>query len=73
MDRGAWQATGHWVTESWTRLSGLNNHHHKGAAEQAAPHLCLPQRALLLPLHFDIMKLQDALGLSPLNFLSSSF
>ena len=26
MDRGAWQATGHWVTESLTLLGQLNTH-----------------------------------------------
>ena len=27
MDRGAWWATVHGVTESWTRLSDLAQHH----------------------------------------------
>ena len=28
MDRGAWKATVHWVTKSWTCLSDFNSHIH---------------------------------------------
>ena len=33
MDRGAWKATIHGVTKSWTRLRQLSKHTHKGAKD----------------------------------------
>ena len=35
-DRGAWQATMHRVTKSWTRLKGLSMHTHKLSSKHLA-------------------------------------
>ena len=28
MDRGAWQATVHWISKNWTQIKGLSTHAH---------------------------------------------
>ena len=55
MDRGAWWATVHWVTKSWTRLSDFTSLHFTSVAQSCLT-LCDPMNRSMpgLPIHHQL-------------------
>ena len=45
MDRGAWRATGHGVTKSWTQLKRLSTEHHM--SQSSTEKMLCPQQLLI--------------------------